>query len=246
MSKSRPGVELDGATVELLLELYDKVGSYRKVASRMGVSDATVKKYVEMREMDRRGGARLDREIRGLSGETDVEFNAEVYDMARDRVLEGRVGNMVGLEEGELVKALPTMLPVWEEEMFCRNYVRSETMANGVEAYLKAYGLTGDSVSRDRAKVGAYKLLQERRILKRIHDLLDLSGLNMEFVSRELVFLIAQSADLRVKVRAIEVATKLLTRTEKGSKESAMVMNQQLNVFLGISGNESGKRLKGE
>lgn len=130
--------------------------------------------------------------------------------------------------------------------MFCRYYVRHETMANGVEAYIKAYGLKVDNYSRDLAKAGAYRLLQMRHILKRINDLLDLSGLNMEFVSKELVFCMAQNADMKVKIKAIEVAAKLLTRTQKGSQESAKVMNQQLNIYLGINVEKDSGHIKGE
>jgi hypothetical protein len=150
---------------------------------------------------------------------------------------------MEGLGEEELVKALPKMLDNWKEEMFCRYYVRHESMANGSEAYMKAFELANDMYGREQAKVGAYRLLQQRHILKRIHDLLDLSGLNMEYVSKELVFCITQNADLKVKIKAIEVAAKLLTRTEKGSQESAMVMNQQLNIYLGIGLDETGRNL---
>ena len=98
---------------------------------------------------------------------------------------------------------------------FCITYVSKDFFANGTESYAEAYGI-------DLSKPGAYntacsaasKLLLDYNILQYINELLDLSGLNDQFVDKQLTFVITQNADMGSKVAAIREYNKLKKRID--------------------------------
>jgi phage terminase small subunit len=97
--------------------------------------------------------------------------------------------------------------------LFCRYYVSKDFFASGVESYGQAYGIDIEKPSGyNTAKVMASKLLTNANILAYINELLDLTGLNSEYVDKQLLFVISQNADLSSKVSAIREYNKLKQR----------------------------------
>jgi phage terminase small subunit len=109
-----------------------------------------------------------------------------------------------------------------KQKLFCKYYVSKDFFANGVESYAEAYGLDlGNTKDYNTAKVNASKLLTNTNITTYIRELLDLSGLNDDFVDRELLFVIIQNSDLGSKVKAISEYNKLRQRiTDKSKSET--------------------------
>lgn len=100
-----------------------------------------------------------------------------------------------------------------KQEQFCLIYVSKEFFANGVESYAEAYGLDiAETGNYNTCKSNAYKLLTNTYILKRIDELLELSGLTDQFVDKQLLFVITQNADLGSKTAAIREYNKLKVR----------------------------------
>ena len=101
-----------------------------------------------------------------------------------------------------------------EQEMFCQYFTSpTEFYGNGVQSYASAYGhdIT-DSRSYNVAKSSASRLLTNVDVIDRINDLLDLNGLNDQYVDKQLLLLISQSADFNSKLGAIREYNKLKAR----------------------------------
>lgn len=99
-------------------------------------------------------------------------------------------------------------------EMFCQYYTSpTEFFGNGVQSYAAAYNI-------DLAQPGAYNsckalassMLTRENICKRIDTLLDAGGLNDQFVDKQLLFLITQSAEFAPKLGAIKEYNKMKQR----------------------------------
>jgi len=102
------------------------------------------------------------------------------------------------------------------QERFCQIYVSKEFFAHGTESYSEAYGIKLDVESYNTCKANASKLLTNTDILARINELLDMSGMNDEFIDKQLTFVATQNADLNAKMKAIDSYNKLKARiTEK-------------------------------
>ena len=101
-----------------------------------------------------------------------------------------------------------------KQEKFCKLYSTTlEYFGNGVKSYAEAYGLDlAQRGSYMTAKSNAHKLLTNTDILKRIDELLDDQKLSENYVDKQLDFLIAQSQELAVKLRAIQEYNKLKNR----------------------------------
>ncbi len=100
-----------------------------------------------------------------------------------------------------------------KQEQFCQMYVCKEFFANGVESYAEAYNIDLTEPGQyNVAKSNAWRLLTNADILKRINELLDLSGLTDEFVDKQLLLVITQNADMGSKVGAIREYNKLKKR----------------------------------
>lgn len=97
---------------------------------------------------------------------------------------------------------------------FCELYASdAEFFGNGVQAYIEAYGIdVNKKGAYASARTGAYRLLTNDDVLKRINELLESAVLNDEFVDKQLAFLITQNAELGVKVKAIGEYNKLRAR----------------------------------
>lgn len=107
-----------------------------------------------------------------------------------------------------------------EQKKFCEIYVTSDFFCNWVESYLEAYWL--DRMKKwtyETAKTNAYKLLTQEKILKYIDKLLDLWGLNDEYVDKQLHKLISQDAEKAVKLWAIREYNLLRARLEKNRQK---------------------------
>jgi len=98
-----------------------------------------------------------------------------------------------------------------QQELFCQLYATDrEFFGNGVESYLKAYGLKRKQY--DSAKVLASGLLTNINILDRVNELMDIA-LNDIVVDKELAFTIKQKDNLSAKVSAIKEYNQLKQRT---------------------------------
>lgn len=105
-----------------------------------------------------------------------------------------------------------------KQELFCIYYTSDkESFANGTQSYIEAYDIDVHKKGAYRsAQVNASKMLSNAIILKRVNELLDLGGLNEEFVDKQLNFVITQNSDLPSKVAGIREFNKLRGRiTEK-------------------------------
>jgi len=98
---------------------------------------------------------------------------------------------------------------------FCITYVSKDFFANGTESYAEAYGIDLTRPNTyNTCKVNASKMLTNTNILEYINELLDLSGLNDQFVDKQLTFVITQNADMGSKVAAIREYNKLKKRID--------------------------------
>lgn len=100
-----------------------------------------------------------------------------------------------------------------KQEKFCQFYISKDFFANGTESYAEAYNIDLTEQGQYRsAQVNASKLLSNPIILARINELLDLNGLNDQFVDKQLTFIITQNADMSSKIAAIREYNKLKQR----------------------------------
>lgn len=97
-----------------------------------------------------------------------------------------------------------------KQKRFCEIYVSKEFFANGVQSYMEAYSLKPDKYYS--AKENASRLLTNVDILLYINHLMDLSGLNDEFVDKQITMLITQNADFGSKLGAIKEYNRLRQR----------------------------------
>lgn len=103
-----------------------------------------------------------------------------------------------------------------------------EYFANGVQAYLKAYGNStegGKKVSYLSAMASSSQLLRNPKVLDYVNYLLELKGLNDSFVDKQLELVITQNGDLKTKLGGIKEynvlkqrITKNVDLTSKGEK----------------------------
>lgn len=116
-----------------------------------------------------------------------------------------------------------------EQEEFCKIYSSSEEFfANGTKSYMQAYKMTPDQYKS--AMVNASKLLSDAKICQRINELLELRGLNDQFVDKQLEFLITQNADFKTKATAIKEYNKLKQRTDDRTQINLTVdLNSKLD-----------------
>jgi hypothetical protein len=100
---------------------------------------------------------------------------------------------------------------------FAKAYTeQSDQFGNGVRAAGKAYDLNPDNKNeRNRCAVYANQNLKHAAILTLIDILLDTEGLNDSYVDQQLLFLIQQSQDLKVKAFAIKQYNDLKNRNKK-------------------------------
>jgi len=101
-----------------------------------------------------------------------------------------------------------------EQERFCRLYASDkEFFGSGIESYIEAYDPDQSNPNwKNSAYACASRLLKRAKIIKRINELLELTGFNEVSVDKELHFLITQHADFPSKIAAIREFNKLKKR----------------------------------
>ncbi len=97
-----------------------------------------------------------------------------------------------------------------KQERFCQLFVSKEFFGNGVQSYIEAYNIPPEGYNA--ARVSASDLLTKPNICDYINELLEQSGLNDEFVDKQLLFMITQNADFTQKMAAIREYNKLKSR----------------------------------
>lgn len=107
-----------------------------------------------------------------------------------------------------------------QQKKFCEIYTTAgEFFANGVQAYIKAYDI--DPTKKGAytgARSSAHRLLTNADVLEYIDKLLDLGGLNDEFMDKQLLFWATQKADGITAVSAIREYNKLKSRVSSKIK----------------------------
>lgn len=81
---------------------------------------------------------------------------------------------------------------------------------------MQAYGSKPKPITYAAARTGASKLLANVSVNAYIDELLEESGLNDQFVDKQLAMLITQNADLHLKLAAIREYNKVRGRGEQG------------------------------
>lgn len=118
--------------------------------------------------------------------------------------------------EKEITKLLP------KQELFCKLYASDrEFFGNGAQSYIEAYDvdLTVPK-AYERACVSASQLLSNPKVIDRVNEILEETGMNDAFIDKQLSFLVAQHADFTNKLGAIKEYNKLKQRiTEKSLHE---------------------------
>ena len=118
-----------------------------------------------------------------------------------------------------------------KQKLFCKLYASDrEFFGNGVESYVEAYNPKREGNWYKSAVVSAARLLIKVNILEEINKMLESGGLNDSNVEKQLLFLINQHSDLKVKRGAIGEYNKLKARiikkidhTTKGEKLPAPI-----------------------
>jgi hypothetical protein len=129
-----------------------------------------------------------------------------------------------------------------KQEKFCQIYCSpSEFFANGVQSYIEAYDI---DVSKNpsayaSARTQSYNLLTNHDILGRINELLDLQGLNDQFVDKQLLFVIQQNADMGAKVQAMKEYNKLKQRIQDKLDLTTNGKDLPTPIYGGLSVSES-------
>lgn len=111
-----------------------------------------------------------------------------------------------------------------QQEKFCQLYAsHREFFGNGVQSYIKAYdidvGQGEGQQSYNSCRSTASEMLTNPNILARVNEIFEERGLNDMFVDKQLLFLITQHADLRVKLEAIKEYNRMRGRTNKDEKQ---------------------------
>jgi len=119
-----------------------------------------------------------------------------------------------------------------KQELFCQLYASDkEFFGNGTQSYIEAYNI--EPKGYKTAVVNASKLLTNANILKRINQILELRGLNDQFVDKQLEFLVTQNADLKTKMSAIKEYNVMKARTSKaeggGNTYNTFIQQNNLN-----------------
>jgi hypothetical protein len=87
---------------------------------------------------------------------------------------------------------------------FCQIYISKDAYGDAISSYCQVFELDEEHrQQRIQARNGANAFLKDANIITFLGILLDSDGLNESHVNKELLFLIDQNADYKVKVQAI-------------------------------------------
>lgn len=105
----------------------------------------------------------------------------------------------------------------FKQERFCQLYATEvEFFGNGVQSYIEAYNPDQTKPHwYDSACSSASRLLRNVKVINRINDILEETGLNDAFIDKQLSFLIAQHGDFKTKLGAIREYNNLKQRIIK-------------------------------
>jgi hypothetical protein len=111
---------------------------------------------------------------------------------------------------------------------FCELYASlEEFFENGRKSYLKVYG-KDKKMSYMTAMVNASQLLRKPKISEYINQLLEVRGLNDQFVDKQLEFLVTQHADFKTKLGAIHEYNQLKRHIDpEGNKTLVLVVTDE-------------------
>lgn len=117
-----------------------------------------------------------------------------------------------------------------KQELFCQLYAADkEFFGNGMQSYMEAYNIPAKRWKS--AAASASRLLKDAKVLARINELMELRGLNDQFVDKQLEFLVTQNADFKTKMSAIKEYNQLKKRT--GSPEQPPLQGgNTYNTFI--------------
>ena len=106
----------------------------------------------------------------------------------------------------------PDIVP--KQEKFCQLYAtETDFFGNGVQSYVEAYEVDTTKPNWYKSACSsASRLLSSVKVIKRINEILEETGLNDAFTDKQLSFLIAQHADFTNKLGAIKEYNKLKQR----------------------------------
>ena len=103
-----------------------------------------------------------------------------------------------------------------EQELFCQYYVSQEFFANGTRSYASAYNIElVRKTDFDTCSSNSSRLLGDVKICQYINELLEVGGLNDEFVDKQMSFLITQNQDFSAKIQAMKMYNDLKKRITK-------------------------------
>lgn len=104
-----------------------------------------------------------------------------------------------------------------KQELFCKLYASDkEFFCNGLQSYSEAYNIKlVNKKAVGVCKSGAWRMLTNVDILKRIDEIIDSNGLNDSFVDKQLFKLVNQDADFKAKIQAIKEYNSLKQRIVK-------------------------------
>ena len=103
-----------------------------------------------------------------------------------------------------------------KQSYFCELYASSEEFfGNGVQSYIEAYEPRKVGNWYNSARASASENLTKPNILAYIDYLLELRGLNDQYVDKQLEFLVTQHADFKAKLGAIKEYNALKNRIKR-------------------------------
>ena len=125
-----------------------------------------------------------------------------------------------------------------KQERFCQLYASEEFFANGLRSYAKAYGLDLSAKKNiGTARANSHKLLTNTDVQRRLDEIMELTGLNDQFVDRQLTKVIMQDYDLGSKVAGIREYNKLRARIIE--KVDHTTKGEKINPILSRSAKDS-------
>lgn len=130
------------------------------------------------------------------------------------------------------------------QEEFCQLYATDrEFFGNGVDSYVEAYDVDLNKKNAYKtAASAASRLLKNVKVIERINELLELGGLNDQFIDKQLSFLVAQHADFGAKLGAIREYNKLkkrvTDRVEHTGKDGGPMEVKHVEI-MNVDGNQS-------
>lgn len=109
-----------------------------------------------------------------------------------------------------------------KNKLFCKYYATDvEFFGNGVQSYIKAYGINTDKQgSYSTASSSAKNLLKKHHILAYINEIMSETGFSDQFADKQLSFLMTQNAELGTKLGAIREFNALKKRIIKKMEHS--------------------------